>query len=97
MSNAIHIIQEQGTEHLTQAQTPHVYVPAPTSHSVSNQPYDDIEELKEEDNLNLEDMEKRSIIRALQQSHNRRKIAAQMLGISERTLYRKIKDYGIEE
>lgn len=59
--------------------------------------YDEIEEVKEDDSLNLEEMEKRNIIRALQQSHNRRKIAAQMLGISERTLYRKIKDYGIEE
>lgn len=52
--------------------------------------------MKEDDSLNLEEMEKRNIIRALQQSHNRRKIAAQMLGISERTLYRKINDYGIE-
>ena len=59
--------------------------------------YDEIEEVKEDDSLNLEEMEKRNIIRALLQSHNRRKIAAQMLGISERTLYRKIKDYGIEE
>ena len=58
--------------------------------------YDEIEEVKEDDSLNLEEMEKRNIIRALQQSHNRRKIAAQMLGISERTLYRKINDYGIE-
>ena len=72
-------------------------MPTSTAHTSTNQPYDEIEELKEDDNLNLEDMEKRSIIRALQQSHNRRKIAAQMLGISERTLYRKIKDYGIEE
>ncbi|MBR5746176.1 MAG: hypothetical protein IKX92_02830, partial [Clostridia bacterium] len=30
-------------------------------------------------------------------SRNRRKVAADDLGISERTLYRKIKDYGIEE
>lgn len=95
MNNAIHIIQEQEMEEMPQI--PHVYTPISAPHSVSSQPYDEIEEVKEEDNLNLEDMEKRSIIRALQQSHNRRKIAAQMLGISERTLYRKIKDYGIEE
>lgn len=89
------VIHEQEIPQIPQVQTPHVYVP--TTPHVINQPYDEIEELKEEDNLNLEDMEKRNIIRALQQSHNRRKIAAQMLGISERTLYRKIKDYGIEE
>ena len=97
MSNAIRIIQEQEISQLPHTQTSHVYVPTSTAHTSTNQPYDEIEELKEDDNLNLEEMEKRSIIRALQQSHNRRKIAAQMLGISERTLYRKIKDYGIEE
>ena len=42
-------------------------------------------------------MEKRNIILALQRNHYRRKAAAEELGISERTLYRKIKDYGIEE
>ena len=89
------VVHEQEIPQIPQVQTPHVYVP--TTPHVINQPYDEIEELKEEDSLNLEDMEKRNIIRALQQSHNRRKIAAQMLGISERTLYRKIKDYGIEE
>lgn len=67
------------------------------SRSMNLQPYDDIEEVSEEENLNLEEMEKRNIIRALQSSHNRRKVAARMLGISERTLYRKIKDYGLEE
>ena len=89
------VVHEQEIPQIPQVQTPHVYVP--TTPHVINQSYDEIEELKEEDNLNLEEMEKRSIIRALQQSHNRRKVAAQMLGISERTLYRKIKDYGIEE
>lgn len=78
----------------------HQQVPASiysSQHGINSQSYDDIEEVNEEENLNLEEMEKRNIIRALQNSHNRRKIAAQMLGISERTLYRKIKDYGIEE
>ncbi len=68
-----------------------------TTQGINSHSYDDIEEINEEENLNLEEMEKRNIIRALQYSHNRRKVAAQMLGISERTLYRKIKDYGIEE
>ena len=42
-------------------------------------------------------MEKRNILKALQRNHYRRKAAADELGISERTLYRKIKAYGIEE
>jgi DNA-binding NtrC family response regulator len=51
----------------------------------------------DEEDLNLEKMERRLIEKALRRSRNRRKVAADDLGISERTLYRKIKDYGIEE
>lgn len=82
-------------EPLTITHAPLATHPLATPHDDSHT-YDEIEEVKEDDSLNLEEMEKRNIIRALQQSHNRRKIAAQMLGISERTLYRKINDYGIE-
>ncbi len=46
-----------------------------------------------EENLSLEDMEKDLIDRALKKHKGRRKDAAQELGISERTLYRKIKFY----
>ena len=49
-----------------------------------------------EESLSLEKKEKEMIIRALQKHHDNRKKAAQELGISERTLYRKIKNYGIE-
>jgi DNA-binding NtrC family response regulator len=45
------------------------------------------------DNLRLEDQEKTLIQRALRKFKGRRKEAAQELGISERTLYRKIKQY----
>ena len=55
------------------------------------------EEIKEDDSLNISDMERRNILRALQRNHYRRKTTAEELGISERTLYRKIKTYGIEE
>ena len=50
-----------------------------------------------EDTLSLEKKEKEMIIRALKKNHDKRKYAAQDLGISERTLYRKIKQYNIEE
>jgi transcriptional regulator with PAS, ATPase and Fis domain len=49
------------------------------------------------ENLNLIDMEKRFIISALKKHKSKRKYAAEELGISERTLYRKIIDYDIEE
>ena len=55
------------------------------------------EEVVEDETLNINNMEKRNIIKALQRNHYRRKAAADELGISERTLYRKIKAYGIEE
>lgn len=50
-----------------------------------------------EDSLLLEKKEKELIIRALKKNSNKRKYAAEDLGISERTLYRKIKQYEIEK
>jgi DNA-binding NtrC family response regulator len=50
-----------------------------------------------EENLSLEEMENRMIKKALKKYKGRRKDAAEELGISERTLYRKIKQYEIVE
>jgi transcriptional regulator with PAS, ATPase and Fis domain len=47
--------------------------------------------------LSLEKQEKEIIIRALKKNRNKRKYAAKDLGISERTLYRKIKQYDLED
>jgi len=55
----------------------------------------DTEEIVEE-SLSLEDKEIELIIKALDKHSGKRKYAAQDLGISERTLYRKIKEYNIE-
>ncbi|TAF34294.1 MAG: sigma-54-dependent Fis family transcriptional regulator [Cytophagales bacterium] len=51
----------------------------------------------EENSLSLDKQEKDMIVRALKKHNNRRRNAAQDLGISERTLYRKIKQFGLEE
>ena len=48
-----------------------------------------------EENLSLEENEKALIIKALKKHNDKRKEASQDLGISERTLYRKIKQYGL--
>ena len=48
-----------------------------------------------EESLSLADKEKEMIIKALQKYSGKRKKAADELGISERTLYRKIKEYDI--
>jgi len=50
-----------------------------------------------EESLNIVDKEKELIIKALKKHKNKRKDASLDLGISERTLYRKLKEYDIEE
>jgi transcriptional regulator with PAS, ATPase and Fis domain len=57
----------------------------------------DISHEAEDDSLSIEKKEKELIMRALRKNNNRRKYAARDLGISERTLYRKIKQYELEE
>jgi len=53
------------------------------------------EHVEVEESLSLIDQEKELILKALKKHGNRRKKAADELGISERTLYRKIKEYDI--
>jgi transcriptional regulator with PAS, ATPase and Fis domain len=64
------------------------------------QPTEDVEfqdsEVVENEPLSLADREKAAILKALEINHGRRRPAAQMLGISERTLYRKIKEYDLD-
>ena len=58
----------------------------------------DIQEHEEvEESLNIMDKERELIIKALKKHRGKRKDAALDLGISERTLYRKLKEYSIEE
>lgn len=72
----------------------------PTTYSPASQPivihpnesHEDVEE-----SLQLADREKEFINKALKKHKNRRRDAAVELGISERTLYRKIKEYDIKE
>jgi transcriptional regulator with PAS, ATPase and Fis domain len=61
----------------------------------SNGVIQDTEEIVEE-SLSLSDKEIELIKKALERHNHKRKLAARELGISERTLYRKIKEYGIE-
>ncbi len=53
------------------------------------------EEIEEEETLSLQDKELELIKKALQRNNGKRKAAAKELGISERTLYRKIKQYDL--
>ena len=62
---------------------------------VHQEEYQTVEILHDEPPTNIETLERDSIRRALDKSNGNRKLAADALGISERTLYRKIKDYGL--
>ena len=59
--------------------------------------YTDAEEAEEytEDVSSIDEIAKEQTLRALEKSQGNRREAAKMLGMSERTLYRKIKEYGI--
>ena len=54
------------------------------------------EEIFEEETLSIQDKELELIIKSLERNNGKRKAAAKELGISERTLYRKIKQYDIK-
>jgi transcriptional regulator with PAS, ATPase and Fis domain len=66
---------------------------------VDSEQYEDFNEDEntiEIENLSLVDKEVELIKKALEKSNGKRKVAAKELGISERTLYRKIKQYNLE-
>lgn len=79
----------------------HLILNLPTTPSRQNEEeVEDIHDIiheTEDDSLSIEKKEKELIIRALKKNNNKRKYAARDLGISERTLYRKIKQYELEE
>lgn len=52
---------------------------------------------KEQESLNLNTLERQTLEKALERNGGNRKKAAQELGISDRTLYRRLKQYGLEE
>lgn len=61
----------------------------------SNDKYHFAEEVEEEETLSLHDKELELIKKSLERHQGKRKLAAAELGISERTLYRKIKQYDL--
>jgi transcriptional regulator with PAS, ATPase and Fis domain len=75
----------------------HVVLNLPTSPQDNAEEIHDIAHETEDESLSIEKKEKELIIRALRKNNNKRKYAARDLGISERTLYRKIKQYDLED
>ena len=72
-----------------------------TTPSTVQQGFDDrfeyAEEIEEAETLSLQDKELELIVKALERNKGRRKAAAAELGISERTLYRKIKQFDLDK
>ncbi len=74
----------------------------PSQHTVTSAPvilHEDAIQMHEEieESLNIMDKEKELIVKALKKHRGKRKDASIDLGISERTLYRKLKEYDIDE
>lgn len=76
-------------------------LPAFNSHYVDPQTFAEAEEVRDAEEakptLSLEEQERETIGRVLKQNKGNRKLTAEQLGISERTLYRKIKEYDLEK
>ncbi len=69
--------------------------PIPTMEDAIAEEY--IEPSPTKENLNLNDLSRQTLIKALERNNGNRKKAAQELGISDRTLYRRLKQYGLNE
>ena len=69
--------------------------------SKADEDYEDVEDIEieetKEDSLSLQNNERELIVKALDKHKGRRNKAADELGISQRTLYRKIKQYNLED
>ncbi|MCK6617995.1 MAG: sigma-54 dependent transcriptional regulator [Cyclobacteriaceae bacterium] len=89
--------------HFTETKQPEEHIVlnlSPTKkelHQEADVDVQDISHETEDNSLSIEQKEKELIIKALRKNNNKRKYAARDLGISERTLYRKIKQYDLED
>ena len=78
--------------------TPYNSMPAPTQQLAEVAEAEEyIEPLREPENLNVNDWSRQALEKALNRNGGNRKKAAQELGISDRTLYRRLKQYGMDK
>lgn len=96
-------VQEAAPEPITSLVLRNLYenLPAeikPAHAPVLTHPEEHIQESEAviEESFSIEEKEKELIVKALEKNHGKRKLAAQDLGISERTLYRKLKEYNLD-
>jgi DNA-binding NtrC family response regulator len=85
-------------EHYSPGMPPVPYSPQPVVIHNNGNSRNDIQQHEEvEESLSIMDKEKELIVKALKKHKGKRKDASSDLGISERTLYRKLKEYDINE
>jgi len=83
-------------EHHNTMHIPRKHTLSETSPSNGLVEFADAEEISEPEVLNLSDVGRQMVEKALERNNGNRKKAAQELGISDRTLYRRIKQYGLD-
>ncbi len=92
-----HLFEEMGEQNRNDETRPAPLLLGSNSDDEYDEIIEDIVQIPDEgESLSIEKKEKELIIKALEKNNNKRKYAARDLGISERTLYRKIKQYEID-
>src|SRR5690554_1257372 len=99
LKQVVNSIIDEGVQQQTTSVVPMKYEPFPNEITIEDSVNNDneIQEATEyeESALSISEVEKEMIARALERHNGKRKLAAKDLGISERTLYRKIKEYDL--
>jgi len=94
-SQLIQKINQEQEQHLPAVQNPIEVLSIPDEDYDANKNFDFAEAIDEDESLSLHEKEVELIKKSLERNHGKRKLAAKELGISERTLYRKIKQYDL--
>lgn len=89
--------QMQGYSELPQGYVPNMQQSQQFATTTPQMEYAEVEEVKEPEVLNITDVRRALLQKALDRNGGNRKKAAAELGISDRTLYRQIKQYGLNE
>ena len=95
-----HMVSQMATQPISHSATLPLNHPntLPLGHSAAPQEEEFVTpEIIEDESIALEDRERNAIVRALERNNGNRKLAAAELHISERTLYRKLKEYNLTD
>ena len=93
----VHALDNKLAGYPNMPQHPQVTAPQATVRSSADAEDVIVEEVTEPESLNLNDLGRKMVEKALERNGGNRKKAAQELGISDRTLYRRIKQYGLDK